>query len=262
MNGLLFYFSGTGNTKWAADKFKEKFSNKSCALELINIENSSFDPKILNSCDFIIFGFPIHAESAPRIFIDFLKKLPCAEVLKNRDMKCMIFCTLAATNAAGLSIVSKALAKKGFNVSIELALSFWSNYFFAVGEEKSKTDMDEILKNVENTIDSSVTMFLAGEQKLSPVSKMRKSSAIIVEKLYHAFLPLLSKDLTSTNDCVKCGLCVKKCPKHNITLNDTHAVFGKKCMVCVRCIHLCPANAIRYKGKKINQVQKEFIKRS
>ncbi len=38
MNGILFYFSGTGNTKWVADRIEDKLCKLDNTIHKVNIE--------------------------------------------------------------------------------------------------------------------------------------------------------------------------------------------------------------------------------
>ena len=60
MKGILFYFSGTGNTKWVADRIKERFEFYGSKLEMSNIELN--EENNIEDYEFLIFGMPIHAE--------------------------------------------------------------------------------------------------------------------------------------------------------------------------------------------------------
>ena len=61
----------------------------------------------------------------------------------------------------------------------------------------------------------------------------------------------MGHNFTMDETCIGCGTCERKCPKANIRVAEKR--FGSQCMMCTRCIHNCPVNAIRYKGKKIEQ---------
>jgi len=41
-----------------------------------------------------------------------------------------------------------------------------------------------------------------------------------------------------------CGWCEKKCPANNISLLDSSPVFGRKCVLCLKCIYGCPSKAL------------------
>ena len=49
--------------------------------------------------------------------------------------------------------------------------------------------------------------------------------------------------------CTGCGLCVKRCPTNNISLQNGRPVWGGSCTHCMACICRCPAEAIEY-GRK------------
>ena len=51
------------------------------------------------------------------------------------------------------------------------------------------------------------------------------------------FVPLV------TGDCKKCGICAERCPTQAIDHKDTAAADVTKCMLCGRCIAVCPEKA-------------------
>jgi flavodoxin len=50
MKGVVYYFSCTGNTKWAVDKFKMYFNKYGIDLDSINLEKVGFTE---NQYDFL-----------------------------------------------------------------------------------------------------------------------------------------------------------------------------------------------------------------
>jgi ferredoxin len=45
--------------------------------------------------------------------------------------------------------------------------------------------------------------------------------------------------------CTSCDLCVRICPTGTVTMEDGHPRFGDDCVLCMRCLHACPAEAIQ-----------------
>jgi len=254
VNGAIYYFSGTGNTKWVADKFKDKFKNNNIDIDLLSIEN--IHEKNINEYDFLIFGTPVHAELAPKIFIDFISSLPSTE----RKANCLLYCTLGSKKAGALNIIRGTLESKGYRVLIQDCIQMPNNnYFFGFVKEPSKNRMKYLTERAETQIENLVERLIEGKEKIKYVLPMRIGISKIIGWEYFKLLPKISNNLTSTSDCIKCGICLRNCPKGNITFEEGHAIFHSNCMMCVRCIHICPTNGIRYKGKKINQTQKTFI---
>ncbi|MEZ4813192.1 MAG: EFR1 family ferrodoxin [Caldisericia bacterium] len=74
----IFHFSGTGNTKWVAEKTSEKLSLKGFEANAYSIEK--LNPKDIFPDDFEQVGimFPVYSSTAPPPMIEFLKELPKA----------------------------------------------------------------------------------------------------------------------------------------------------------------------------------------
>jgi ferredoxin len=63
--------------------------------------------------------------------------------------------------------------------------------------------------------------------------------------LYHAFMGFLKTRFRADERCEGCGLCEQLCPVGNVGLHDGHPQFAGHCMLCMRCIHACPREAIQ-----------------
>lgn len=61
---------------------------------------------------------------------------------------------------------------------------------------------------------------------------------------------LLAADFHVTDDCILCGKCIELCPAHNIELKDGAITFLDRCVACIGCYHRCPKKAIVYKNKR------------
>ncbi|WPC41956.1 EFR1 family ferrodoxin [Clostridium sp. JS66] len=254
MKGLLYYFSGTGNTKWVADTLKKHFRNNKIDLELLNIEK--VDEVKRNQFDFLIIGSPVYAEIEPKIVDDFINKFPkCI-----RNFKTIIYATQGGKSSSAPAIMAKKLKNKGYNIFIEECIKMPNNYYFLLNKQPNVNEYDKILYNAECKVKTIVENFVKN-------NKLKKENSLIRIKLgktcgsfFRRMIPKISKNITATSECTKCGICLTNCPKGNITFEDGKAVFHSKCMLCLRCIYVCPVNAITYKGKKIKQIQKDMIK--
>lgn len=57
----------------------------------------------------------------------------------------------------------------------------------------------------------------------------------------------------ATKDCVKCGVCAKKCPVQAID-SGTLAADSSKCISCMRCVKQCPHKARKVNGAMVSAV--------
>jgi Uncharacterized Fe-S center protein len=253
MKGILYYFSGTGNTKWVADRFKDEFRLNNIDLQLVNIE--SLEEINIRGCDFLIIGSSVYAEIQPKIVDDFLNRLPKTK----KNIKAIVYSTQGAKSSAATSVMVKVIESKGFRVIIQSSMKMPNNYYFSVGKSSNVNEQKEMLRDAEKKVKTLTNCFLENKELKESAFFARIFLGKVSGRTFRRVLPKLSRNITATEDCTKCGLCLRNCPKNNITFENGHAIFHSKCMLCLRCIHICPKNAIRYKGKKINQIQKEII---
>lgn len=59
----------------------------------------------------------------------------------------------------------------------------------------------------------------------------------------------IGEDFVADDSCILCGKCVEICPANNISVSDGKIKFSNKCVACLGCYHRCPQRAINYKGK-------------
>ena len=56
--------------------------------------------------------------------------------------------------------------------------------------------------------------------------------------------PQFDSGFLSTHACNACGICEKRCPFENITIESKPR--WRHCEACLRCINICPKSAIQY----------------
>ncbi len=238
MKILICYFSGTGNTQKAAERFAEVFKTEyKDDVTLFRMENEfTFD---VNDFDMLGIGYPVHAFNAPSIVLNFCKKLPQA---KNKT-KTFIFNTsgepLKLNNISSLRTV-KLLKARNFEVTNEYHYCMPYNMIFRHSDAMAykmwstaklliPLDVKEIKQNVEHRLDT----VLMG------------SFIAWVMRCEHWGGRFNGKRYKVDENCIHCNKCVKICPTHNITIEDGKFKFGGNCLMCMRCAQLCGRNAIK-----------------
>jgi ferredoxin len=274
---MIFYFSGTGNSKWAA---------KTLALEtgdtLVSI------PEVINSdCSFTLekdehvgFIFPIHGWRVPNIVKEFLTKLTIKTLGEDTShVKHYCFCLVTAGDSIGKAMerfqqqlksvtVNDALSLKavcslimpesyvglpGMDVDTkekelekkELA-SKQLKEFSNILKQRPHKDSDQIW-GWNQLIRGPIPSFFSG-----PVGGFFERF-LITDKPFHV----------DNRRCVKCGICANVCPVSDIKGGlgyEPEWLHNGKCLTCFSCYHHCPHHAIEF-GKRTQKKGQYFYNR-
>ena len=239
MKILLYYFSGTGNTKLCASFLKEHFrklNNEVVAVEITS-ELNIIDPSLY---DVVGFGYPIHAFNPPEIFVKYIKKLP-----KLKEKKKMFFFKVSGEpfsfNNSSSYKSYRILKKKGFELINEKHFLMPYNIMFKYPDGLQKQmylylsplckayAMDIVEgkdRKVKYHLPSKIISFILRIEWLAPK---------INSLFFHS-----KKDL-----CTKCNKCINNCPMNALYINKKGVIKStSQCALCMRCSLNCPVNAI------------------
>ena len=121
---MIFYLSGTGNSKWAAQKIAQLTQETLYAISEFTTGDCNF---ALKADERIGFVFPVHGWRPPKIMRTFMQKLQLhAENLEQHF--CYLLCT--AGNDIGMTMVyaQKDLEKAGLHVHAMFSLLMPNTY--------------------------------------------------------------------------------------------------------------------------------------
>lgn len=271
---MIFYFSGTGNSKWAA---------KTLALEtgdtLVSI------PEVINSnCSFTIekdehvgFIFPIHGWRVPNIVKEFLTKLTIKTLGEDTShVKHYCFCLVTAGDSIGKAMERFQQQLKSVTVNDALSLKAVCSLIMPesyvglpgmdVDTKEKELEKKELaskqLKEFSNILkqhphkDSNqiwgwnqlirgpIPYFFSG-----PVGGFFERF-LITDKPFHV----------DSRRCVKCGICANVCPVSDIKGGlgyEPEWLHNGKCLTCFSCYHHCPHHAIEF-GKRTQKKGQYF----
>jgi len=274
---MIFYFSGTGNSKWAA---------KTLALEtgdtLVSI------PEVINSdCSFTLekdehvgFIFPIHGWRVPNIVKEFLTKLTIKTLGEDTShVKHYCFCLVTAGDTIGKAMERFQQQLKSVTVNDALSLKAVCSLIMPesyvglpgmdVDTKEKELEKKELaskqLKEFSNILkqhphkDSNqiwgwnqlirgpIPSFFSG-----PVGGFFERF-LITDKPFHV----------DSRRCVKCGICANVCPVGDIKGGlgfEPEWLHNGKCLTCFSCYHHCPHHAIEF-GKRTQKKGQYFYNR-
>lgn len=248
---IIYYFSGTGNAKNAAQWIADVAKTKGLETHLINIDR--FREIVIPKYDGnVLIGFctPTHGFNVPPIMLNFFRKFPR---LKNADV--FILNTRGGLKLhklfiPGLSGVAQYLPAmilwlKGFRITGMQPLDLPSNWLILHPGLRDKVVLSIYNRCKAITIRFASRM-LEGEKKYKAFLSLPFDLAIAPVAVGYYFIGrfFLAKTLIATDACNNCNSCVKHCPVKAIKETNTKPFWTYKCESCMRCVNLCPHRAI------------------
>jgi len=233
----LCFFSGTGMTKYVIDRLIREFETNDISVDCFNIEEADVHNVALSGYDAFGMAYPVHAFNAPKIVIDFVKRLP-----KINGINTFIVFTAGEENIinnASSDLLIKKLRRKGHRIFYNKLVEMPSNFIVKYEKDRVNKILDtanEVVPSITKDIMSLKPHF----EKKSFGSKM--STFIGHSQRFGA--PIMGKFFYAKKDCIYCGKCVKICPKKNIIMDEKFIRFKWRCCNCMRCVSQCPKNAI------------------
>lgn len=264
---MIFYFSGTGNTRWAAQKVAAATADRlvNIAEEMLAAEtDQASDPQFtytLAQDERIGFFFPVHGWRPPRLVLDFLDRLH----LTNADSHyAYVVCTAGDNVGEAVSILEKRLQTMGIKIDSAISLIMPESYV-GLPFMDVDTPAKEQCKKME--ADNKLTRFIAdimecrsGVRDITighwPRINSRLIGSVFVKKL------VTDRPFHVVADrCLHCGKCASVCPVANIHFEkggEPSWLHNGKCLSCFACYHYCPTHAIEYGGRTKKKGQYYF----
>jgi ferredoxin len=256
---MIFYFSGTGNTRWVAEQIAEALNEELLYIpDLIRMERFEFQ---LKENENIGFCFPTHGWQPPRIMRSFIQHLS----LKNRTSNyCWALTTCGDNMGEAMTILNKELRSKGLEAETQFSVimpeSFVCLPFMKTDPEDKEHWKIENARHQLHHIISIVKDCKRGIEELEKGATPRLYSYVI--GAYFNKKMVTDRKFTVDRDvCIQCGKCTKVCPVDNIKGTPPRWLHSGKCTSCLACYHYCPVHAINNGGITRKRDQYYFNRR-
>lgn len=249
MKALILYFSGTGNTRYVAEKLRDVLVQRDVTVELHSLEErfpaASFD------YDLLILGFPKYYENPVLPVLENLRRvLPSRET----EIPTMAFCTQASTLPTDFSGLEKLLRAKNHRLTVAKSFPFANNMmifrsFRPTAPEAAEQNKSAVAAQLPLLADA----FLSGGVQTERVKWWESPLYHLVAVVFTKLMPIFGMKFSASDACIACGLCARNCPRKNIQMVAGRPQFGRQCIFCMRCINACPVNAILYHHRQCPQ---------
>ena len=253
-NAVIFYFSGTGNTWWASNRFALKlkelgFNAETCSIEISKTAiNQRFE-----KADLIFLNYPIYGSDRPEIVKNFIKCMPDTKT----KIPFGIICTQLMFSGDGAWLEHKTIEQKGYKINWALHLKMPNNISipgFPFRYTNEKSSLNNILQKAEKRLLKIAVFVSAGKSFKQGTTIFSNLLGLIQRGPYRHMYKSLQNDVSiNPETCTKCGKCIKLCPVGNIKFADEaiggFPEFQAHCNLCLRCYSFCPTQAILYMAK-------------
>lgn len=243
---MIFYFSGTGNTRWAAEKLAETTG-----------ERLLFIPEELKkgACEYTLqegerlgFCFPVHGWQPPRIVRHFIR-----ESKFNTQASTFVYTLVTCGDSIGrtMEMFNKELAAKGLLSSSVFSLIMPESYvclpFMHVDTpEREHQKIAQASQDLQRYAD-----MIRQKQRGETHTCRGLTPWIFSHMIGNYFNNCMISDrkfIVDADTCIHCGKCQKACPTGDVTLKNGLPSWSKdgSCTNCLACYHHCPQHAINY----------------
>ena len=241
---MVAYFSGTGNSKYIADRIADSLQEK---LLCMNERIKSGDTGPVKTGENLVVVVPTYAWRIPRVVSDWIEQ---AEFVGAKNVWYVMSC---GSGIGGADIYNQKLSEKKGLKHMGTAQIIMPENYIAMFNAPPAEEAEKIVRTAESDITKATLMIKHGEplpeRKYGLGGRMKSGLANSV--FYPVFVK--AKAFYADQTCTGCGKCVKVCPLNNVTMKNKKPAWGKHCTHCMACICHCPAEAIEYGRKSVGR---------
>lgn len=247
---MILYFTGTGNSRYVADMLADLCGDESVSMNDCIKSGAKAE---FNSEKPYVFVCPTYVSAIPRAVEDFIRS---AAFSGSEEVYFVMTC--AGGMGACPAFAERLCEEKGFIYRGTAQIVMPQNYlvFFTIRQpeeaKKIVADAEPSIRELASFIRSHLSLPDPGMKKWELVS-----TEMILDMYYRWFMP--DKKFWVTENCIGCGLCEKKCPLNNISVQDGKPVWKGSCTHCMACISCCPKEAIEYGKKSVGKPRNRCI---
>jgi ferredoxin len=251
----IVYYTGTGNTKRAAEAFAASCSAAGIATKILSIDRVMEVSPATGGERELLLAFPVYGFGAPHSLRAALKLWPSARRGQATAAKLRLLAVCGAElkgqerepgwPGQALEQVERLLGRKGYELASSAYVSYPVNWTQMMtppeGEEK-----DLLLRQGDAEVKAYAEEVLEGEASLYRCGQGNRLWSGAASLLFDAVgRRALGKIYATDSNCNECGLCARACPAGNIVMGKSGPRWKASCDACNRCINACPREAIQ-----------------
>jgi len=251
MKCSTFYFSGTGNTRWAVSEFAKIMQDRGHQAELVAIDIGSqlTDEQIraiVAEADAVGFANPIYGGDIPPIMRTFLNRVVGLIGPQTTAKRTYVINTYGYVNAFGPNETKNLLAGSGLTLTAYVNIQLCNNV--TSSKPLNRAQLAKRMIRGLHELNRLADCLIAGRTRIKGHGPQLLIGAMIRKKVPEAIARFYQTLGVDRATCTRCMVCVKNCPTGSIRLKGDKFVFSSGCTACMRCYNFCPTGAITIDG--------------
>lgn len=241
MDVSILFFSGTGNTRWAAGFLAERLGARGHRVSVHDLEEGLHSG--LETLDRLVLAHPIYGANLPRLVADAARN-PCFPSGLPLD----VLATFGYVNALGYFRERRAL---GLPIHSYYNLRMFNDVSTPAVRGRILPAGIRIAQRplIEASLDAIAASMASGKRKVQGLGPYLLPG-LAIGRLSRDRLRDHWKSLSADpGRCTHCLRCAKSCPTGSIEVSGTGFRFLETCTACMRCYNSCPVQAILIDGR-------------
>jgi len=237
----IYYFTGTGNSLWAARRLAERLDAGAPTPIVRALAEGDTSPDE----DRVGIVVPVYMYRLPHLVVDFVDQL---------QTRAPVFVVVTAGGDPGDLFVGlrRRFAKRGLDLAQALCVPVQSNYA-PFGGAPDEPELSERLARAEARLDEAAGVIERGE-RVHQLEYSRFRAWVhpgLLYRLGYKYVAVTDNSYRVEDSCNSCGLCARICPVDNLTMVDGRPTWNNGCQQCMACLQWCPEEAIQVKDKTV-----------
>lgn len=247
---VIYYFSGTGNSRNVALWLSNVAKENSIESRLINI--SRIDRLTIEQPDtdeLVVFVSPIHGFNYPPVMMHFIMRFPNGKnkVLLMNTRAGMLIGKWITPGLTGIAFYLSALILKlkGYSIKAMFPVDLPSNWI-SVHPGLNERTVKYLHKRNQEKVYRFAQKVFSGGSDFHGLYEIIQDTLVAPISLGYYFIGrfMFAKTYFASSDCNNCDLCIKACPVKAIKKVDNRPFWTFNCESCMHCMGNCPKKAI------------------